>query len=441
MYNKALKNLCITFFVICLMFGAVLCVKARPLTPAIGVMRIEGAIVPVVAEYICRSIKQAEDNGSTAVIIELDTPGGLVDTTKNIVVRILNADVPVIVYISPAGASADSAGTFIALSAHIAAMAPGTRIGAATPITMGGEVPDETQQKMTEATAAWMRSIAEQRSRDVQYAELAVTEGKSYTDSEALKNGLIDIKADDLHDLISKIDGMEVILANGEKVTLNLEGALLNKVEMDLMERLLHTISNPNIALILMSIGMIGIMVEIYNPGAIVPGVIGSICLLLAFYSLNMLDAFWGGIALIVLAFALFIAEMFTPVFGIFTAGGLVAFVFGALILFSSDVHGFEVSSWLIGMLAVLLAAFFGFVVQRLIKAHRDQPVSGKEGLVGKTAVVKTAMDPEGMVFIDGELWLAVSEGERIEEGEKVVVINVDGLKLKVVKFKKEGGE
>ena len=421
-------------FFIGLLAGALLPGGVRAATPAIEVLHVEGTIVPIVADYIDRGIEQAETKGSTAVIIQLSTPGGLMDTTQKIVERILNAKVPVVVYVSPAGGWAGSAGTFITLAAHIAAMAPGSRIGAATPVAMGDGMTEEMKRKVTEDAAAWIRSIAEMRGRDPEHAELAVREGASYTVSEALEHNLIDLQADSLKSLISQLNGMTVTLVSGEEIVLNTEGYMLDKTEMNIVERFLHAISNPNIAYILLSLGTIGIIAEIYSPGAFFPGIIGGISLLLAFYSLGVLNAYWGGILLILLAFGLFIAEVFTTTFGLFTAGGITALVLGSLILFPGGGPLFKVDPWLIATVVIFITAFFAFVIHRVIRAHRRQASTGREELVGKTALVKVALEPEGTVFLKGERWTAISESGQVKPGETVIITKVDGLTLYVTK-------
>lgn len=402
---------------------------------SIEVLHVEGTIVPIVADYIDRGLTQAENNGSMAVIIQLSTPGGLMDTTQKIVERILNAKVPVVVYVSPAGGWAGSAGTFITLASHVAAMAPGSRIGAATPVTMGEqELSEEMKKKVTEDAAAWIRSIAEMRGRNPEDAALAVSEGKSYSDIEALEHNLIDLRADSLESLISQLNGMKITLASGEEVVLNTESYALNRTEMTFVERFLHVISNPNIAYILLTLGSIGIIAEIYNPGAFFPGIIGGISLLLAFYSLGVLDAFWGGILLILLAFGLFIGEVLTTTFGLFTTGGIIALVLGSLILFPGEAPGLRVDPWLIATVVTIVTALFAFVINRVIGAHRRQAKTGREELVGKKAIVKQALDPEGTVFYKGERWTAISEKGRIKPGEEVIITKVDGLVLHVTK-------
>ena len=422
-------------FFIALLAGGLLAVTASANTQSVQVLRIEGTIVPVVADYIDRGISQAEDNNATVCIIEMDTPGGLLDSTERIVQRIMNANVPVVVYVSPKGAWAASAGTFITLSAHIAAMTPGTTIGAAHPVSAGGEeIPEDQMKKITEFSAKWMKTIAQERGRNIEEAQLAVTESKSFTDVDALNSNLINLRANNLESLISQLNGWKVTLASGAEVTINTTSYELIRDEMSSIERFLHAISDPNIAYILLSVGSIGIIAEIYNPGALFPGIIGAISLLLAFYSLGVLDARWGGILLILLAFGLFIAELFTHSFGLLTAGGVTALVLGSLILFPKGGPLFQIDPWLIAVVVVLVTAFFAFAIQRIIRAHRRQASTGREELVGKTAVVKVALDPEGMVLFKGERWTAVSEKGRVKPGEEVIITKVEGLKLYVTK-------
>jgi membrane-bound serine protease (ClpP class) len=414
---------------------AFIATEAQAATPSIVVLRVEGTIVPVVADYIDRGVSKAEDENATVCIIELDTPGGLLDSTESIVQTIMNANVPIVVYVSPKGAWAASAGTFITLSAHIAAMTPGTTIGAAHPVSAGEEeIPEEEMEKITEFSAKWMETIAQERGRNVEEAQLAVTESKSFTDIEALDYNLIDLRADDLDSLISQINGWKITLASGLEVTIDTTGYETSRNEMSLVESFLHAISDPNIAYILLSLAMLGIMVEIFSPGLIFPGVVGGICLLLAFYSLGMLPVNYAGVLLIVLAFGLFVAEVFTTTFGLFTAGGIVSLVLGALILFPGGSPLFRVNPWLIATMTILIASLFAFVISRVIRAHRRQASTGREELVGKTAVVKIALDPEGTVFFKGERWNAVSETGRVEPGEQAIITKVDGLKLWVTK-------
>ena len=434
MIRSVFKAFRLVFFTT-LLAGALASANASATNQSIEVLHVEGIIVPVVADYIDRGIEQAEIKGSTAVIIQLSTPGGLMDTTQRIVERILNAEVPVVVYVSPAGGWAGSAGTFITLASHVAAMAPGSRIGAATPVTMGeAELSEEMKRKVTEDAAAWIRSISEMRGRDPHHAELAVREGKSYSVTEALENNLIDLQADSLESLISQLNGMKVTLVSGEEIVLDTESYALDMNEMTFIERFLHVISHPNIAYILLTLGSIGIIAEIYNPGAIFPGIVGGISLLLAFYSLGVLDAYWGGILLILLAFGLFVGEVLTTTFGLFTAGGITALVLGSLILFPGEAPILQVDPWLIATVVIIVTVLFAFVINRVVGAHRRQAKTGREELVGKTALVKQALEPEGTVFFKGERWTAISEKGRIKLGEEVIITRVDGLILYVTK-------
>jgi len=434
MIRNVFKAFRLAFFA-SLLAGVLLPVMVSANTQSIQILRVEGTIVPIVADYIDRGISKAEDEGNTIVIIELSTPGGLLTTTQQIVERILNAEVPVVVYVSPAGTWAASAGTFITLASHIAVMAPGSRIGAATPVSGGGEeMSEEMKRKITEDAAAFIRSLAELRGRDPEQAELAVREGKSYTVSEALENNLIDLEANNLQNLVSQLNGRKVTLVTGEEITLNTEGSLLSRTEMSVIERFLHAISNPNIAYILLSLGTIGIIAEIYSPGTIFPGVVGAISLLLAFYSLGVLDASLGGILLIVLAFGLFIGEVLTTTFGLFTAGGIAALILGSLILFPRGGSLFQIDPWLIAVVVTSVAIIFTFIISRVVRAHHRQASTGREELVGKSAVVTTALELEGTVFFRGERWTAVSEKGRLKPGEAVIITKVDGLRLYVTK-------
>ena len=405
----------------------------------IEVLSVDGTIVPVIASYIDRGISRAESEGAVACIIELNTPGGLLNSTEDIVQRILNARVPVIVYVSPRGSWAASAGTFITISAHIAAMAPGTSIGAAHPVSVGEEMPEEVSKKVTEYSAAWIRSIAETRGRDAEQAELAVSQSKSFTASEALEANLIDLRADDLESLLSQINGRKVTLASGEEVIIDTTDYTLSVNGMNPVERFLHVISDPNIAYILLSLATIGLITEISNPGLIFPGVIGGISLFMAFYSLGVLNAYWAGVLLIFLAIGLFVAEVFTQAFGILTAGGITSLVIGSLILFSHSSPEMQVNRGLIAGVTILIAAFIIFIVGAAVRGQRRRVATGAEGLIGKVAVAKTSLDPKGTVLVDGELWKAAVDTGKVEPGEEVTVTKVEGLKLFVTQRKNKG--
>ena len=407
----------------------------------IDVLFVKGTITPVLADYIKRGIEHAEDNYAEVCIIQMDTPGGLDTAMRDIIKDIVNSRVPVVVYVSPSGARAASAGVFITVAAHVAAMAPNTAIGAASPVSVGPEgeqaISETMQEKILNDAAAYIRSIAEEHGRNVEWAEQAVREAVSATEREALELNVIDIVAHDLEALVAQLDGREVTMLGGAVVTLDTQGATINPVEMNWIEEFLFAITEPNIAFVLMSLGTLGIMAEIYSPGLIFPGVAGGICLIMAFYSLGNLPVNIAGVLLIALAFALFIAEIFTPTFGLLTAGGITSLIIGALILFKGGPL-FQVNPWLVGGIAVSLGAVLAFIISRVVVTHRTQAYTGWEELIGKTALVKAALDPEGMVLYKGERWTARSEGEKIKPGEEVTINKVESLKLYVSKKQQE---
>jgi len=317
-------------------------------------------------------------------------------------------------------------------------MAPNTAIGAATPVAMGGDgeaaMSDEMKAKIINDATAYIRDIAESHGRNAEWAEKAVREGVSATSLEALELNVIDMVAADLNDLVAQLDGREVTLLDGRVVTLNTQDATINYVEMKMVEEFLYAIADPNIAYILLSVAMLGIMAEIFNPGLIFPGIVGGISLLLAFFSLGVLPVNYAGILLIVLAFGLFVGEVLTTTFGLFTAGGVVSLVIGSLILFKGASPVFQINPWLIAAVTIVVTALFAFIVNRAISAHRKQAKTGREELVGKTVVVKEILGPEGTVFFKGERWAAILDKGQAEPGEEVIITEVDGLILRVTK-------
>ncbi|MBI2858207.1 MAG: nodulation protein NfeD [Chloroflexi bacterium] len=402
--------------------------------PRIDIVHVDGIIVPVVGDYIERSVHNAENDGSAAVIIELSTPGGAYDTTQEIVETILNSKVPVIVYVSPTGGWAGSAGAFITISAHVAAMAPGSRIGAAHPVTPGTELTPTMQEKITEDAAAFMRSIAALRGRDLELAESAVRQSRSFSVDEAIKGKLVDIRANDMADLLAQIDDRTIKLSSGQSVVLDTSGAELREAPMNTIESFLQMISNPNIAYILLALGGLGLIAELFNPGMIFPGIIGATCLLLGFYALGMLNAYWGGILLILLAFGLLIADVFVTSHGILTAGGLATLVLGSLILFNGSPASIQVSRSLIAGVVIAFGLFFFFIVAAAIRGQKSKAVTGREGLEGQVGVAATPLNPEGMVAVEGERWAAEAIDGNVEPGQEVIVSRIEGLKLFVTK-------
>jgi len=426
-------------FVVALgLFVLLLSGEASAQSSHVDVLRVKGAITPVLSGYVDRGIGVAERDGAVACIIEMDTPGGLDTAMRDIVQSILEADVPVVVYI-PTGARAASAGAFITMAAHVAVMAPATEIGAAHPVAIGEDGMDETMaEKVVNDAVAYIRSIAETRGRNADWGEEAVRESRSSAASEALDLGVIDIIAEDMDDLLAQVDGWEVTLLGGEVVTLDTEGASISYVDMGALERFLFTISDPNIAYILLSIGMLGIMLELFNPGSIFPGVVGAICLLLAFYALGMLPVNYAGIILILLAFALFIAELFTATNGLLTLGGIASLTIGSMILMTDPLFG--INPGLIAGVVIVIAAFFIFVIASVLRTHRTRQQTGRDAMVGTVGVAKTALAPKGRVFVHGELWEATLDEGRVEPGEEVLITKVEGLRLRVTRTKPEGG-
>ncbi len=410
------------------------------------VLQAEGAINPVMASYIVNGISEAELHQAAGVIIQLDTPGGLDTSMRDIVQGIVNSTVPVVVYVSPAGARAASAGVFIAMSAHIAAMAPDTTIGAAHPVSIGssGEVQElspEMNEKVLNDAVSYIKSLAANRNRNVDWAEKAVRESVSVTEKEALELNVVDIVARDLFDLMTQITGREVTLLNGESIVLQIEGAPLREIPMSTMQRLLFLISDSTVAYILLSVGLLGITLELYNPGSIIPGVAGGVCLILAFYALGTLPVNYAGVALIILAFGLFVAEVFTPSFGLLTAGGVVSLIVGSIILFGGGSSIYQVDTKAIVTVVAIVVISMILLVRAVVRGQRRRPVSGTESLMGATAIVRSLLNPEGTVFVEGEIWNAILKGdEQAEIGEKVIIIGIDGLKLTVEKQRRRIG-
>jgi len=414
--------------------------EAQAASSRIDVLYVDGTINPALANYIKRGISQAEEDNAIACVIQLDTPGGLDTAMRDIVKDIVSAEVPVVVYVSPSGARAASAGVFITMAAHVAAMAPNTNIGAAHPVAIGTEgeaqMSKEMEEKVVNDAAAYIRSIAKSHGRNVDWAEKAVRETVSATEQEALELNVIDTVAPDLNSLVSQLDGWQVTMLDGSVVTLHTQGAEISYVKMSAIENFVFTISDPSIAVILLSLAMLGITVEIFNPGLIFPGVFGGISAFLAAYSLGFLPINYAGIALIALAGGLFIAEVFTAGFGLFTAGGIISLVFGFLILFSGRPTLFQPAPWVIPTIAGSIGTVLAVVIYFVVRAHRRQATTGREELPGKTATVKAALEPEGIVLHEGELWTAILDEGKAKPGEEVIITRFDGLKLYVSKKK-----
>lgn len=397
-------------------------------------IEVDGIINPATAKFITESIDQAMDKGAQCLIIQLDTPGGLMESMRMIVKKILTSNIPIIVYVGPRGARAASAGVFITLSAHIAVMAPSTHIGAAHPVALGeGKESKTMSEKIVNDTVSYIKTIAKTRGRNVDWAEKAVRKSVSITEEEALKLNVIDFISPDIHDLLSRIDG-KVIKFDGMTRTLMTKGIQPRSMQMSWRYRFLDIISNPTIAYILLMLGIYGVFFELSNPGAILPGVVGGIFLILAFYSLQMLPINFAGLALILFAIILFIAEIKVVSHGLLSVGGVISLFLGSLMLIESPTEYMRISLSVIIPAVAVSAAFFVFAVTKAIKARLTKPITGIEGMIGEIGVASTSISPEGKVSIHGEFWNVISE-EYIEKGEKVKVIGVENLKLKVKKI------
>jgi membrane-bound serine protease (ClpP class) len=410
-----------------------------PERPVVYLARIDGVINPFGARYLERAIRETENAGAAALVFELDTPGGLDSAMRAMIRAELNSHVPILVYVSPSGARAASAGMFVTLAAHIAAMAPGTEIGAATPVSLtgGGEETKALEKKALEDAAATARSIARQRGRNAAWPEAAVRRAVSITAEEAKEKGVIDLIARDLPDLLDQAHGRRVKTPSGE-IALQLKGARLANLPMGFIERLLHVIAEPNIAYLLLTLGTLGLIVELYHPGSIFPGVVGAISILLGFAALGMLPVGYAGIALLVLAVALLLAEIHAPGFGVFGVGAIIAFAAGSLLLFipvtppSPAAPVVHVSLWLIGAMTAVFGGTLLLIAQRVWSVHRITPQTGQEALIGAIAEVVSRLAPEGTVRIRGEVWSARTGANPVEAGARARVTRVDGVVLLV---------
>ena len=431
--------------------GLGVCVAAALAAPAsaghVNAVTVDGSINPAVGDYLLRAISQSEAEGAEALLLQLDTPGGLVSSTKDIIQAILNAGIPVIVYVSPHGAWAGSAGAFITLAGHVAAMAPGTSIGAAHPVTIGGGAPREDEEKGRDYAAekaenfmaAFIESIAKQRKRNVEWAVKAVRESVAIAQDEALELGVIDLVASNRDELFEAIEGREVELADGTVRTLHVKDARVVELEMSALNRFLDILATPDIAVLLILAGMLGLYVEFTQPGVIVPGVVGGICLVLGFVSLQIIPFSWLGLFLILSGLVLFVLEVFITSYGLLFATGVACILMGGSMLFHMpEVSDLNVSFWSVLVPAVAaLAAFAGIVVFIIGRSLGRPQVAGVYELIGMVGRASSALDPEGSVFVRGEYWNARAD-EAIPAGGRVEVTAVEGLRLRVRKAKPE---
>jgi membrane-bound serine protease (ClpP class) len=418
---------------------------ALPLTahaqerPHVDVLTVSGTIDSWVAGYIRRGISVAAGDGAAAVVIVLNTPGGTLTAMQDITTEMLNARIPLVVFVAPAGAWAGSAGTFVALAANVLAMAPGTTIGAAHPVSDTGQnIPSDEQTKITNFSVSIIQNIARLRGRNADWAASAVRDSVSATAEEAFNQHVVDLMATDVNDLLNKIDGRSVQTAAGETVLSTRQAGLI-RVDMNLPESFFHMLVDPNVALILLQLGLLAIALEIYHPGATVPGVTGSICLVLALITLGNLPVNWGGVILIAVSVILFIVDVKVNTLAL-TLGGLVCFIFGAMLLFtpvtppSPATSSVSLSPVVVVALGVIMTAFFVFLLGAVVRGRRFPVVSGAEGLIGATGVAISDLNPEGLVRVRSELWSATAAEGTIHKGDAVQAVKVEGLKLKVVK-------
>ena len=417
--------------------GALLPAPASAAAP-VATIQIDGVISPVTVRLVEAALTRAQSEGASALVIQLDTPGGLERSMRLICQRLLNAEIPVIVYVAPTGSRAASAGVFITMAAHVAAMAPATNIGAAHPVAIGGGVDKESMKKIANDAAAFARTIAVERGRNAEWAEKAVRQSVSITEREALKLKVVDLVADSLPDLLDKIDGRVVKVAKGP-VTLQTRGATVKAIEVGFRDRVLNVITDPNVAYVLMMLGMLGLFFELSNPGVILPGVIGGISLILAFFAMQSLPINYAGLLLILFGVVLLIAEIKVVSHGVLAVGGIVALALGSLMLFDAPEVGFRVSWWVILPTVGATAGMFLVAVAAGLRALSARSPVGGSAMVGQTGIARGALSPEGQVLVRGELWRAVARGAPVAEGARVRVVDANGLTLTVEKVE-EGG-
>lgn len=398
-------------------------------------MKIKGPIGPVTDTYFKRALEEAKANDAMCLVVEMDTPGGLMDSMKDIMQKIINSEIPVVVYVSPGGASATSAGVFITLSAHVAAMAPNTNIGAAHPVMIGenGEqqMSKEMKEKITNDSVALIKTTADKKGRNMEWAEKAVRESVSATEKEALQLKVVDLVAANLTELLKSIDGLKIETVKGT-VFLKTSGAIIKEIPMSSTEKFLNVLSNPNVAYILIILGTYGLIYELASPMSIFPGVVGGICIILAFFALGTLPVNYAGLALLVFAFILFIIDIKAPTHGILTAGGIISMILGSIFLFNSDLPFYQVSWSIILGVVGTTTVFFVFIITTVLRSHKKKVTTGVEGLAGQKGIVKNPLEPKGQIMLDGALWRAITTGRYVKEGEEVVVKKVDGLTVYV---------
>jgi len=412
--------------------AAALAAPARAAQP-VSTIKLDGVISPVTVRLVETALARAQAERAAVLVIELDTPGGLERSMRAICQRLLNAELPVVVYVAPTGARAASAGVFITMAAHVAAMAPATNIGAAHPVALGGGVDKESMKKIENDAAAFARTIAVERGRNAEWAEKAVRQSVSITEREAVRLKVVDLVADSLPDLLDKIDGRTVKTVKGP-VTLATRNAVVKPIDIGFRDRLLNIITDPNVAYILMMLGMLGLFFELSNPGVVLPGVIGGISLILAFFALQTLPINYAGLLLILFGIVLLIAEIKVASHGVLAMGGIVALALGSIMLFDAPELDLRVSWAVIVPTVAVTSGVFLFVVAAGLRALASRSAVGVPALLGQTGIARERLQPEGQVLVQGELWRAVARGTPVEEGARVRVVDVNGLTLTVEK-------
>lgn len=411
-------------------------VSAQSDTPRVAIIEVDGTITPAMASYVKQSIREAENDNVDAIVMRIDTPGGLSTAMDDIVTYTLESDVPVIAWVGPSNARAASAGVYITYAAHVAAMAPGTNIGSASPVAADGSTMDETMaNKVMNDAVSRIRSLAELRDRNEEWAIAAVRDAENITATEALEIGVVEFISPDIPTLLNDVHGTTVTLANGEEISLNTAGAVTENLGMNAFERFLQLISDPTIAYLLLSFGSLGIFLELSNPGGFVPGIIGVVCFILGFYALGTLPVNWTGVLLIALAFALFFIDLFVSSFGLLLVGGIISFILGSYMLIDDSVPGYSgVSRPVIWVSAGLVLASAIVIGTLVVKLQRSEPKTGKKSIIGQVAVVRTPLQPSGMIFHDGELWQAtlVDDGDTAPAGSYVRIVGMEGVRLQV---------
>lgn len=432
-----MKTLKIFFLASLMAFGvSVLAQTNESATPHVDLIVIDGSINPAVDDFIRESIARAKSNGARALIIQLDTPGGLLSSTRTIVKELLSAEVPIMVYVAPSGAGAGSAGVFITMAAHIAAMAPATNIGAAHPVAGGGqEVKGVMGEKIENFTASFSETIAQKRGRNTEWAIEAVRKSVSITETDALKKNVIDVIAKNLDDLLNQADGRKVDL-DGRMTTLSVKQVNVVRHEMSLKQKIVNAIADPNIAYMLLMAGILGLYMEFSNPGVLFPGITGAICLVMALISLQLLSFNYAGLFLIILGIALLVGEAFMPSFGILGIGGVISLALGSFLLFDTPNSDLTIDGTIVYTAVATMASLVLAIGYLVFRSQKARPTLGMDGLIGKIGEVRATLNPSGKVFVHGEYWNAQTQTDGpIDVGDKVQIVGYEGMNLKVKRF------